>query len=250
VGIIGLGSVAAAGWYFLGRKRPPSPVPVPTTLVADNGPSTPPVASTPAPPEVTAAPDTTPATQAARPEPAAPPATQRPKPAPSAQVAAEPPPPAPTRPNAAPANPSFLDEEPPDQTSGAEAGQRLAQSYRSDQGRGSTSMGTTGRFRARERSPRNLAPAERPAVAAMRHVINAQLLFHKKTGRYGNYQELSKASVLFLDVPVQPREFVRSGYRFDLALEEDGFKVVASPMGAGPRPFIGDDSEFIREGVE
>jgi hypothetical protein len=136
-------------------------------------------------------------------------------------------------------------------TDGGEAGQRLAQTYRSQRGSSSSSYGASGRFRARERSPRNLAPAERPAVAVTRHVMNAQELYRKRNGRYGNYQELASARLLFLDVPVQgPQEFVRKGYRFELTASAEEFRILASPLGAGPRPFVGDDSGYIRDATD
>jgi hypothetical protein len=147
--------------------------------------------------------------------------------------------------------PSFLDEEPPETTDGRAAGEQLAEKFRSNQGwnRGST-FGSTGRFKARERSPRNLPLVERPAVGTIRHLINAEEAFHKKHGRYGTVGEMATAQTLFLDVPHQGGGFQRAGYRFELTLDGDSFKVVAMPMNPGRRPFIGDDSGYIRAGIE
>jgi hypothetical protein len=33
-------------------------------------------------------------------------------------------------------------------------------------------------------------------------------------------------------------------------MERDGFRIVAEPMSPGPRSFVGDDSGFIRAGVD
>src|SRR5262249_57727332 len=92
-----------------------------------------------------------------------------------------PPPPIAPPPDAAP---SFLDQEPEDgAVDGVEAGRRLAEGYRSNQG-GATSTGPTTRFRARERSPRQLRPVEVPTVATLRHVIVAEEAYNKHPRRY------------------------------------------------------------------
>jgi hypothetical protein len=134
---------------------------------------------------------------------------------------------------------------------GAEAGERLADAYRNQQGyTPNRSFGSNRRFRPRERSPRQLAPAERPAVATLRHLITFQEAFHRRQGRYGSLGELVQTAGLRLDVPVQANGFQRRGYRFELTPSEDGFQVTAIPNAPGPRPFIGDDSGIIREGLE
>jgi hypothetical protein len=51
-------------------------------------------------------------------------------------------------------------------------------------------------------------------------------------------------------VPFQAQQFQRKSYRFELAVEGEGFRVSALPIGAGSRPFVGDDSGFIRVGSE
>jgi hypothetical protein len=150
-----------------------------------------------------------------------------------------------------PANPptppkSILDEEPPS-PDGRGAGEDLAGKYRGQQG--GTSFGTGGRFRPRALSPHPLAQNERPAVATMRHIINAEEAFNKQHGHYGTLAEMSNKT-LFLDVAHQGGAFQRAGYRFNLTVTGDGFKVLAMPMSAGGRPFTGDDSGFIRAGVE
>jgi eukaryotic-like serine/threonine-protein kinase len=145
---------------------------------------------------------------------------------------------------------SFLDEEaaPID---GREAGERVAGTYRSDRGSsGSGGFGATGRLRARERSPRDLGPGERPAVATLRHIMDRQEVFHRKQGRYGTLAELTSAVGFRLDVPVTQNTFERRGYRFDLSVEKDGFTVTALPNSPTGRTFTGDDSGFIRSGTE
>jgi hypothetical protein len=263
IGLGGLGLVtvalaAAAAWYFFLR----APAETPTAAALGEGPgamtgevggpdSTGPGA---APPGglPTAAPPPSGSEAAAT---AAPPA---PSPAAGATRAAAPPavasPAAPVAPpprqaDAAPA-PSFLDEEPPP-TDGREAGEQLAGKYRSGQG-GTTSgpYGATARYRARPRSPERQAPLERPAVGTLRHIVNAQEAFHRRNGRYGTFTELARAQTLFLDVPHDGGSFQRAGYRFELALGGDGFKVTAMPLGPGPRPFHADDSGYILAGNE
>jgi hypothetical protein len=140
--------------------------------------------------------------------------------------------------------------EPDEGVDGRAAGEALASKYRSNQGYGSGSSGPTTRFRARERSPRMLAPVERPAVATIRHIINAQEAYHRKRNRYGSLSDMASAQALFLDVPFQATAFRRQGYNFELTVESDGFRVVAMPTSPHGRPFIGDDSGFIRAGTE
>jgi hypothetical protein len=144
---------------------------------------------------------------------------------------------------------TFLDEEPNPEVDGAEAGRRLAESYRSGSSSGG-SYGTSARFRRRPKSPVRLAPVERPAVAALRHVMNAQEAFYRNNERYGTLRELAAERALLLDVAISGDQFRRKGYRFDLSREEDGFRVVAQPLAPGPRAFVGDDSGFIRAGLE
>jgi serine/threonine-protein kinase len=255
VGLLFVGGAAAGAWYFLIHKRPPA-----TTVADASAPSAAPPSAAPAtlprattPPTQEAAPAATEApsrdsTTTARPPNTAPqrdtsrpPAEAEPTPRPRGAEPESVTPPARTT-----AEHSFLDEEPPETSSdGDDVGQRVPQSFG---GRGSTFGG--GRIRPRERSPRNLAFAERPAVAAIRHIINAEEVYKKRHNRYGSFTEMAGAQSLFLDVPAQATSFARKRYRFQLSIEDDGFKVVALPIGPGVRPFFGDDTGFIREGVE
>jgi hypothetical protein len=106
------------------------------------------------------------------------------------------------------------------------------------------------RVRQRDRSPRGLGPGENPAVATIRHVINAEEIFHHRNDRYATLDELVRAGALRLDVTPQAKAFSRRNYRFELTIEEDGFKVVAMPIGGGARAFVGDDTGVIRTGTE
>jgi hypothetical protein len=87
-------------------------------------------------------------------------------------------------------------------------------------------------------------------VATLRHVMDREEVYKKATGRYGTLAEMAHASGFGLDVPYAPTSFSRKGYRFDLTLEEDGFKVTAVPAAPGPRSFRGDDSGYIQAGLE
>jgi hypothetical protein len=142
---------------------------------------------------------------------------------------------------------AYLDEEPAS-LDGEDSGRRVADAYSSDQGRrgGGYNLGT--KLRARSRSPRNLMPRERPAVATLRYLINSQEAHQKQNGRYASLSEL--AGSLRLDVKPSGDGFVRAGYRFTLIAKDDGFSATAMPLEPGPRAFIGDDSGFIREGLE
>ena len=145
---------------------------------------------------------------------------------------------------------AFLDQEPQDQTiDGGEAGRRLAEAYRSNQGSaGSYGGGATAR--RRPRSPMDLTLAEMPAVATLRHLINAEQAHYRRHERYGSFQELAEARLLRLDVPVAVSRFARRNYRFELEVEADGFRVAAVPLAPGRRGFVGDDTGFIQAGIE
>jgi hypothetical protein len=254
--IIALGA-AAAGWFLFLRKPEPAVATIPAgTMAPAPAETAAPSGAAVAPAEPTPAPDLAPA-QTGGAAPPNPPAGRTATPArPDASGgAAEPARPART----APAEPApraessseyaLLDEETPE-TDGREAGQRLAGTYR--QGGGTSTGGTfgaSGRFKARERSPRVLAPAERPAVATIRHLIDRMEAFHRKEGRYAGLVDL-RASGLALDVPVSGNTFQRRGFRFEVTVESDGFRITATPLSPSGRSFVGDDSGYIRAGVD
>jgi len=144
----------------------------------------------------------------------------------------------------------YLDEEAPE-GNGREAGEHAADSYRARQGGSSTGgYGTSRRFAQRERSPRDLRPMERPAVATLRHLMDREEAFKKKAGHYGTFDELARGTGLALDVPLGANSFHRKGYRFDLSVEADGFRITAVPNNPGPRAFSGDDSGYIMRAGE
>jgi serine/threonine-protein kinase len=248
VGLAGLAAVA--GWYLFLRKPPagsvadaasaPQATLAPATLPA--------VTATP----VTQAPAATapPATLAATT--AAPPATVPAAPGPTTRPAARPPSAASSGGTAPPAaassgGTSFLDQT--DEEDEAPAGRRLGEGYRTPGANGS-GFGVAGRLQQRERTPRNLTIPERPAIATMRHVMDAEDAFYRRNSRYGSFAELQKAGTLFVDVAIQPTAFLRKGYRFEVRVEGNGFSLAAVPLTPGARPFVGDDSGIIKAGVD
>jgi predicted Ser/Thr protein kinase len=257
--VVGLAGVA--GWYFFVRKPattadtgriatavpPPAAATIPPATLAPAPAATLPEAAPPA--AATTAPGAPPAAVATGPGPAA-----RPPAATATASAARPP----AR-EAAPAQPatdagahssySVLDEEPASEVDGREAGEAVADKFRAQGGGGTGGFGASARYRPRERSPRDLTPGERPAVATIRHLIDREEAFHRREGRYGSFDDLGRSGP-FLDVPTQASSFQRRGYRFQLTVESDGFSIVAEPTAPGPRSFIGDDSGYIRAGVE
>jgi len=251
--LVSFAAVAAIGAWFLFLRKPSGPTVAdqPTATLAHQ--ATEPMATIPAvtappatAPPVTEAPATLPpATQQTQPPgvrpapPTAPPATAPRVTRPPATQAAE------------PEGGSFLDDVPVEEApDGREAGRRVADSFRSGGSSSSSGFGASGRFQARERTPRNLSAAERPAVGTMRHVIDAQESYYKRTSRYGTLAELKQAGTLFLDVPFQPNGFVRRGYRFEVTPTGSGFRITAVPVAPGGRPFTSDDSGIIRPGVD
>jgi hypothetical protein len=243
--------VAGGGWYFFLRK-PATPVADSVTPEATSAPVAPPsdagpaatlpAATTPPAPSLapaTAAPVTTLAAPATTP-----PDVRKVPPATTRTARAEPPPEA--LPPPAP-DTQYPVEEPA--ADGRASGESVANKYRSGQGSASSSYGTGGVNRRRERTPTQLAPAERPAVNTLRLIVNAQEAFHTKNRRYGTLAELTSAQVLFLDAPHNGGVVMRPGYRISLELADDGFRALATPLTGG-RFFVGDDSGIIRPGTE
>jgi len=259
-GLLFVGLAAGGAWYLFLRK------PAASTTVTDAG-------ASPAPLErATTAPVTIPSEPSAAPSAAASPAT-----APSSG-----PTPAPSQPSATPTrNPegsapgrkggtasgtagqtagttspetggsdmAFLDNEEPLENDGRAAGEALAQRYKSDQGgsRGNT-FGTTSRFPRSQRNPRPNNVNELAAIKTLRYIIDNQEAFHRKNGRYGTLLDLFGRNPL--DVPHNGDSFQRRGYRYNLEVTGDGYKVTAMPVQVGPRPFTGYDSGIIRPGLE
>jgi hypothetical protein len=245
---------AGGGWYLFLRKPATqttdvTPTATPTPAVATPTPA-PPVATPEAvvaptpPPVAVATPVATPPTPGAnvtRPA-TPPPATPAPR---VATRDPQPPPPVESR------GGSFLDVEQEEVSDGRALGQEIAGKYSSRQGYGGSSTPSTGaRANPRPRSPRTTDPAERSAIATVRHVMNAQEAYHRKQNRYGTLTDMTAAQTLFLDVAFQPTSFQRAGYRFELTVEKDDFRLIAMPTSPGTRPFVGDSSGFIRQGVD
>jgi hypothetical protein len=132
--------------------------------------------------------------------------------------------------------------QPGDQTGdGGDAGQRLAESYRSGSG---NNFGSHGHFNKRPLSPPNVTNEERPVVMALRHVINAEEAYRTRFGHYGSFRDM-RGKTFFLDVPAQPDSLDFKGYHFALTIAADGFRVIAQPTTSQGRPFRADDTGYI-----
>ncbi|HEY6547878.1 MAG TPA: hypothetical protein VI589_08220, partial [Vicinamibacteria bacterium] len=260
------GAAVVAGWYFFGRG---SGTPPATVAEATPPPATvPPATAPPASLEPAGAPPTTVASTTAT-SLAVVPTTAPAATVPPATTPAN----TPTRPARAQENPRtarvddppnagsgapssgggnvFLDQEPPE-VDGVEAGARAAEGYRSNSGRSSGSgFGTSRVLQRRELSPRPQGQQEAAAIFAVRHLINAETLYNKKNGRYGSLTELVRAGVLPLaNLGGDGNTFSHRGYRFELEAAGESFRVTALPQAGGGRPFVGDESNYIRAGLE
>jgi hypothetical protein len=136
---------------------------------------------------------------------------------------------------------AFLDSEPAI-LNGREQGAAVADTYRSPNGRsGSGSFGASGRLRARPRVPPDLVGPERRAAAALLNMMSFEAAYERKNKRYGSFSEVLPSR------PGMPDLIQRHGYRFELKVEPDGFKIVATPLALGTaRSLIVDDSGFVR----
>ena len=136
---------------------------------------------------------------------------------------------------------SMLDREPPPED-GRAAGDRAAGTYRGSRGGGDGSYGTNRRFPARGRFPRTNVPAERQAIFVLLNVISFEEAFQKTHSRYGNFQEVLPSGERL----PHPNAFQRHGYRFQLQADKGEFRVVATPLQMGLRPFVADDAGIVR----
>jgi serine/threonine protein kinase len=249
--VLGLAVLVGGGWYLFARRAAPVPAAPPAdTAAMEPGPP----AEAGAPPEVTstvadAGPEPTPAPATATASgsvsgsPAAAPIRPRPAGPAVADRGSVPPAPVPPGPGAPPPGDySHLDELPPDAPDGRAAGEALAGKYRSG---GSSGIGAM-RFRQRSAVPPGVRPAERPAVSTLLYLHGAQEAFHRKEARYGTLRELSDAGLLAVDVPFETSGFVRARYAFRLSVEPDGYRIEALPQPGPGRPFVVDDSGFVR----
>jgi serine/threonine-protein kinase len=133
----------------------------------------------------------------------------------------------------------MLDREP--QVDGRAAGEAAAERYRSDRGSNAGGgYGTNRRFARREKVPSDVTPPEKRAVAVLLNVLQYQALHHQRTGRYGDFKQILPRQV------ATPTVIEHAGYRFDLTVEPNEFKVVATPQAGGLRGFVTDESGFIR----
>ena len=132
----------------------------------------------------------------------------------------------------------MLDREPPD-LAGREGGEEIASTYgQSDANR---NYGTRRNLRARPKVPPGISGPERRAVFNLLNMMRFQEAYQKKTGRYGSFRDTLPIAV------GQENVLLNAGHKFELSVESDGFRIVATPATmAGLRPFIGDDSGFVR----
>jgi serine/threonine protein kinase len=256
VGVLLLVAVAGGGWWLLKQRQPtvpsiaPTPVadaglptaaPPPTTapassLPAESGPTPAAATATPTPTATVAPHTTTSATTAAAGRRVA--SSEPTQPAGGEAHAG----PAATQPPPAGGDYGFLNEVPQQGPDGRELGEALSNAYRS----GGSSGITNRRFAARPRVPRDVAPAERPAVATLLHIMFVEQAYQRQNGRYGNLHDLKTAGLLHLDVAFAAGQFERRQYRFQLTGDGSEYKVTATPLTMGPRPFIADDNGFVR----
>jgi serine/threonine-protein kinase len=235
---------AGVGAFLFLRSRPsPSPTPfsgpgtTPSTTLVALPPSPEAAPSAVATPPVTN-PETSPSTATTL-------AAAHPTPAPTTEAgrrSARNEPPATTLPPVPAAEPeAILDREPP-QADGRAAGDHAAETFRESRGGTNGTFGTNRRFGQRERFPHTNQPAERKAIFVLLNVISFEEAYQKMHGRYGTFQEVLPSG----DALPHPNAFQRHGYRFQLQADKSEFKVVATPLQMGLRPFVADDSGNVR----
>jgi len=241
-GVVVLAGALLAAWFLVIRpRREVAQVsPSPSNTVLSPPPATQPEASLT---ENTQPPQTQPeATLTNSTAPVAPPTTVRTADADVRPPATIAPPPVTTRsvepPPVVDTAFGMLDREPPD-LGGRAAGEEIAGTY--GQSESNRNFGTRRNLRARPRLPHGISPPERRAAFNLLNMMRFQEAYQKKTGHYGSFKET-------LPVPVpQANVLQHGGYKFELSVDSDGFKIIATPVTmAGLRPFIGDDSGFVR----
>jgi serine/threonine protein kinase len=255
-GVLALAVIAGTAWYLFGRKTAaPSPAPETAQAVETPAPAqaTPPAEATPV--EAAATPPTGAAVSTATPAPGstsvAPPSAAGSRSG-SRAAAGTTPPVAPRPPStpppgsgaaaAPPGDYAYLDDVPAETTDGRAAGEALAKKY----GSGGSPGYTTGQFARRPRVPRGANTAERPAIATLLYLHSVQEAYHRKSGRYGNFRELSGAGLLALDVSFDADGFRRARYAFTVSAEKDAYRVEAMPQGPIGRALLVDDTGFVR----
>jgi serine/threonine-protein kinase len=247
LGVLAVGVVLVGAWMMFSKPKqsPAVASSAPPTVTAPAVTTTTLLATAPTPAPATPEPVATSSAPQTRRETATPPPPQTRR-----ADAGTPAPELPARPAATsepPSTPAYahLDEQP--SVDGTEAGRRVADRFRG--GSSSGGFGASGPMRARARVPPDLTPAERPAVATLMHLIGAEEAYHRANGRYAPLPQLVQARMAQLDVPLTGNGFQRRNYRFQLVVEDDGFRVVAMPGGPAGRPFVGDDSGIVRVGT-
>ena len=145
------------------------------------------------------------------------------------------------------ASTSFLDEEAA-AGDGREAGERLAGTYRSRAAaaRPSGTFGASGRFKARERSPRASRPrsvrgGDHPPPDRPHGGLPPQGGPLRRPRRPARGRARPRRARLGEHLPA-PRLPLRGHGR------ADGFRITATPLSPSGRSFVGDDSGFIRAG--
>jgi len=246
VGALALTGIAVGGWYYFSQK--------PATTASNTVATTPvqpppPSLGTPRPADTPAPVETPPSVASEAPPVATTLAAEVPRPRATPPPPVETTPPV-TRPEARPtpraaAPPesggdfSHLDD---DQTALRGGETRRSGDY------GSSSGVYGGSRRVLSKVPPGVAMGERPAVATILYLIGAEEAYNTKHGRYASLKDLLEARTAMLDVAASGNTFARRNYRFRLTVEDDGFKVEAIPSGPGLRPFVGDDTGFVRVG--
>jgi hypothetical protein len=126
-----------------------------------------------------------------------------------------------------------------DSESGTTSGD-VADAYRSSHGQ--RSSGTGSRLRARPKIPAGITGMERRAAVNLVHMIRMQEAYKRNSGRYGSFKDTLPAGINVASANVVQNP----AYRFQLTVESDGFRIVATPTSAsGLRPLQGDDSGFV-----
>jgi eukaryotic-like serine/threonine-protein kinase len=240
-GLLAVAAIAAAVYFLVIKPRQQGPDgPVPTTVVAESLPPSTAPHATLAPTETTPPPATQPIETTPGTSPTAPPPTTLRQ---VADVDRTPPvtnPPV-TMPPPSSGGYAELDRQPAglDQDTGT-SGEAVADSYRSSQGQRSTGYGTGRALRARTKIPADVSGPERRAAFNLLNMIRFQEAYHRKNGRYGNFKETLPINA------ASGNTLQNAGYKFELTVESDGFKIVATPQTmAGLRPLQGDDSGYV-----
>jgi hypothetical protein len=128
-----------------------------------------------------------------------------------------------------------LDQEPADIGGG---GEEIAGTY--GQSESNKNFGTRRGLRARAKVPAGLTPPERRAAFNLLNMMRFQEAYKRKSGHYGSFRE-----TLPMNVP-QANVLQNAGYKFELSVESDGFKIVATPVTmSGLRPLLVDDNGFV-----